>query len=105
METYGLKSAQEMRQYADASRELILKEDLKKFFDFVQKQIAKACDQGKNCVYFSIADNSFGILDVETSTTIKQVFEVQGYTVNICRSSYISSYPKEDNQIEVEVNW
>lgn len=101
METYGLKSAQEMRQYVDASRELILKEGLKKFFDFAQKHIARACDQGNSCVNLNIEDNSFEVLDVESSTTIKQVFEKQGYTIK----TYRSTYPGEDNYVEVEINW
>ena len=107
METYGLKSAQEMREFAGASRELILKEELKKFFDFAQKQIARACDQGKSYAYLNIKDNSFEVLDVETSTTIKQVFEKQGYAVNIYRSPYIYSYPDRggSDYVEIEINW
>lgn len=102
METYGLKSAQEMRECAGASRELILKEELTKFFDMTQRQIIDACNRGKNYVNFKIDDNScFTVLNVETSTTIKKVFEAQGYTVKTHRFTY----PGEDNYVEVEVNW
>lgn len=102
METYGLKSAQEMREYADASRELILKEELTKFFDMAQRQIIEACNRGRNYVDFKINDNScFTVLNVETSTTMKQVFETQGYTVKTHRSTY----PGEDNSVEVKINW
>ena len=102
METYGLKSAQEMREYTSASRELILKDELAKFFDMAQRQIIEACNRGRNYVNFKIDDNScFTVLNVETSTTMKQVFETQGYTVK----TYRSTYPGEDNYVEIESNW
>lgn len=102
METYGLPLAIDMARVTSESRDKKAEKELEDFFRIVKDCVQAAAADAKTYtdIYFYI--NDYEIIDIETSITIKKVFEQQGYSVDIVRDT--CGYDKQVSII-VKVSW
>lgn len=101
MNTYGLSSAADVAKISSLAREEKAEQEFTRFFEIVQREITHAANQAQTYVDFYIPVNEFEVINIVTSTTIKNVFKQQGYNVTInepCRH-------EDDYSILLEISW
>lgn len=102
METYGLPLAIDMARVTSESRDQKAEKELGDFFRIVKDYVQAAASDAKSYTDICFDINDYEIIDIETSTTIKKVFEQQGYYVDIVRNT--CGYDGQENII-VKVSW
>jgi len=83
MNTYGLSPAADVAKISSLAREEKAEQEFTSFFEIVQREIMQAANEAKTYVDIYIPANEFDVINIATSTTIKNVFKQQGYNVTI----------------------
>lgn len=83
MNTYGLSLAADVAKISMLAREQKAEEEFTRFFEIAQGEIMHAANLAHTYVDFYIPANEFDIINIVTSTIIKNVFNQQGYNVTI----------------------
>lgn len=102
MNTYELPLAIDMARVTSESRDKKAEKELGDFFRIVKNCIQAAASDAKSYADICFDINDYEIIDIETSITIKKVFEQQGYYVDIVRDT--CGYDKQVSII-VKVSW
>ena len=101
METYGLSPAIDVAKVSSIAREEKAEQEFTKFFEIVQGKVLQAANEAKTYVDFYIPTHEFEVIDITTSTTIKNVFKQQGYNVTINNPCYHG----EEYACLLEISW
>lgn len=102
METFGLPLAIETAFNTNESRDRKEKEELRDFFKIAKYCIKMAASDARTCTDICFDTDYYKIIDIETNTTIKEVFEQQGYNVDIVRNT--TKFNKKTSII-VKISW
>lgn len=101
MNTYGLSSAADVAKISSLAREEKAEQEFASFFEIVQREIMQAANAAKTYADIYIPANEFEVINIVTSTTIKNVFKQQGYNATINEPCL---YEGEYN-ILIEISW